>query len=63
MAVKIVEAPPKTYCAHCNKCGATFTYEIDDVHRNYLRGGEGIYCPSCAEWCRHTTQSFTGRCC
>jgi endogenous inhibitor of DNA gyrase (YacG/DUF329 family) len=37
----------------CAECGATFTYEISDIHPNYVHGGEWVGCPTCGKPCRH----------
>jgi DNA-directed RNA polymerase subunit RPC12/RpoP len=47
MAKKIIVQGTNTYRGHCHECGAEFTYEREDVHRNYVRGGEEVSCPCC----------------
>lgn len=51
--IKVVKQGCASFEATCHKCRAVFTYTLDDVSRNYVRGGEGVWCPSCAEWIRH----------
>ncbi len=47
MATKIISPGTDTYRATCSECGARFSYEREDVHTNYVRGGEWVGCPQC----------------
>lgn len=53
MAKKIIEQGSTTFRATCTECGTRFTYEPEDVRRNYVRGGEETSCPHCGHTCRH----------
>lgn len=50
---KIITKGTDTYRASCSECGTTFTYERDDVHTNYVKGGEWVSCPHCGHGHRH----------
>jgi hypothetical protein len=47
MTKKIITPGTNTFHAMCSDCGAQFSYEREDVHRNYVRGGEWVDCPHC----------------
>lgn len=53
MAIKITKKAPKAYSADCTRCGCSFTYELADVHKNYVLGGEYVSCPSCGDGVQH----------
>ena len=53
MAKKIVIQGTNIYCGHCHECDAQFTYEREDVHTNYVRGGEEVSCPCCGHRVSH----------
>ena len=53
MTVKIVNPGCSSYCAHCHECGCDFTYQREDVHHNYVRGGDYVSCPVCGQACAH----------
>lgn len=50
---KIIQEGITQYKATCSECGARFTYEREDVHHNYIHGGDYVSCPSCGQSCRH----------
>lgn len=50
---KIIKPGTDIYRATCTECGAVFTYEREDVHHNYVRGGEHVSCPNCGHGHRH----------
>ena len=52
MKTIIVEGVTK-YRTTCRECAAVFTYELVDVHHNYVRGGDYVSCPGCGSACRH----------
>jgi len=56
---KIVRQGTDTYRATCHECGTVFTYERDDVHHNYVRGGEWVSCPHCGHQLMHHGASGT----
>ena len=56
---RIVHEGSKSYRAHCSECGAVFTYEREDVHRDYVHGGERVSCPCCGTGLRHFGASGT----
>ena len=41
------------YDVTCRECGCHFTYQRQDVHTNYVRGGEWVGCPDCGHAHRH----------
>jgi predicted Zn finger-like uncharacterized protein len=41
------------YRGTCPECGTIFTYEREDVHHDYVHGGERVSCPHCAHSIRH----------
>lgn len=53
MAVETVRKGAAKFEATCGRCGATFAYQISDLHRDYVHGGERVGCPSCGESHRH----------
>lgn len=53
MAKTILERGQDKYVCTCGECGTRFSYERDDVSRNYVVGGEHVYCPHCSKPCRH----------
>ena len=66
MAKEILKQGATKYHGHCGECGAEFTYEREDVHNNYVRGGEEVGCPCCGKSVRHFGEAGTrwpkGRC-
>jgi len=50
---KIITKGTDTYRATCSECGTAFTYEREDVHHNYMTGGDWVSCPHCAHSHRH----------
>jgi DNA-directed RNA polymerase subunit RPC12/RpoP len=50
---KIVRGGTDTYKATCHECGAVFTYQREDVHHNYIKGGEWVHCPHCGHGIMH----------
>lgn len=50
---KIISGGTNHYKATCQECGAIFTYQREDVHTNYVRGGEWVSCPHCGHGHRH----------
>lgn len=56
MAVTITRKAPRNYSTDCGRCGCSFSYQLDDVHRNYVRGGEFVHCPSCSNSIRHPSR-------
>lgn len=50
---QIVKPGTDTYRCTCHECAAVFTYEREDVHHNYVRGGEWVSCPGCGHDHRH----------
>jgi len=60
MAKKIIERGSTTFRASCNECGTRFTYEPEDVHRDYVRGGEWTSCPHCGGAYRHFGNGASG---
>jgi hypothetical protein len=53
MATKIIHEGATQYRTACGECAAVFTYEREDVHRNYVTGGDDVACPSCGHAVRH----------
>jgi DNA-directed RNA polymerase subunit RPC12/RpoP len=53
MAIKIIKEGVDKFRATCGNCGTTFSYEMEDVHTNYLKGGEQVSCPHCGHSHRH----------
>ena len=53
MTTKIITAGTDTYRATCAECGCRFTYEREDVHHNYARGGDWVGCPGCHHQVMH----------
>lgn len=56
---KIIQEGITKYKGTCSECGAVFTYEREDVHHNYVYGGDHVSCPSCGHSCRHLGASGT----
>lgn len=56
MAIKITRSASTTFNATCKTCGAGFSYEVDDLCRDYLWGGNYVPCPSCGDRHRHPDQ-------
>jgi hypothetical protein len=56
---KIIRQGVQRYHANCSECGATFSYEREDVHHNYARGGDYVSCPCCGHSCSHFGASGT----
>ena len=50
---KIITKGTDSYKASCAGCGTAFTYEREDVHHNYIRGGDWVSCPHCSHDHRH----------
>jgi len=50
---RIIREGTKIYRATCSECGAVFTYEREDVRRNYVKGGEWVSCPGCGHDHQH----------
>ncbi len=59
MAKKIINPGTDVYRATCSECGAVFSYQRDDVQRNYVRGGEWVTCPQCGHAHMHFGASGT----
>jgi hypothetical protein len=53
MTVEIVRKGNTTFTATCFKCSTVFSYSLGDIQTNYVKGGEGVYCPVCAEFHHH----------
>ncbi len=53
MTITITKKAPNKFHNQCFKCTTKFTYELEDVKMNYVRGGEGVFCPECGEHCPH----------
>lgn len=49
----IIQEGTTKYNTRCDECGCRFTYDREDVHENYVRGGDWVSCPSCGTSCRH----------
>lgn len=56
MTITVLKKASRTFKVGCRKCGTSFSYELEDIKHNYVKGGEGVWCPSCGEWTRHPTQ-------
>jgi len=56
---RIIQEGITQYKASCSECGARFAYEREDVHHNYVHGGDYVSCPSCGHSCRHHGASGT----
>jgi hypothetical protein len=56
---KIVKPGTDIYRCTCAECSAVFTYEREDVHHNYVKGGEFVACPNCGKDNRHFGASGT----
>jgi hypothetical protein len=50
---KIIIQGSTTHRACCSECATVFSYETEDVHTNYVRGGEWVSCPHCGHAVRH----------
>ena len=59
MTKKIITPGTDTYRTTCHECGCQFTYERSDVWTNYVRGGDGVSCPSCGHFMHHFGTSGT----
>ncbi len=57
--IEIIKTGKTKFRGHCIDCGCKFTYEHEDVCRNYLRGANEVACPSCSHACRHFGESGT----
>jgi len=55
MAKKIIQQGSTTFRATCTECGTRFTYEREDIMKNYVLafGAEEVSCPHCGHACRH----------
>lgn len=51
--IEIIKKGCTKFGANCTKCGCSFTYMLNDLRRNYVRGGEQVHCPDCGEPVRH----------
>lgn len=63
MATKIIRQGSTTYRATCLECSTVFTYELEDVHQNYVRGGRWVSCPHCGHGVYHFGSSANPRGC
>jgi hypothetical protein len=50
---EIIAKGTDRYRASCSECGTVFTYEREDVHHNYVLGGDWVSCPHCGHSHRH----------
>lgn len=53
MAKEIIKSGVNKYTQTCSECAAIFTYQREDVHTNFVRGGEWVGCPECGHSHRH----------
>jgi hypothetical protein len=51
--IEVIKEGVQKYRATCAECGAVFTYERDDVRRNFLDCRDEVACPTCGCGCRH----------
>ena len=56
MTIKICTQAPATYTASCAKCGTGFSYELGDLHNDFVWGADYVPCPSCHAKHRHPDQ-------
>ena len=49
----IISEGSTTFRCNCPECGAVFTYELSDVWKNYVSGGDWVGCPTCGKSVRH----------
>lgn len=42
---KVITKPDKSFRAECDRCGCEFTYELDDMYKQFA--SEVVSCPSC----------------
>lgn len=54
---QIVREGAKRFKGHCGECGCRFTYEREDVHRNYAVGHDQVSCPGCGHSVYHFGES------
>lgn len=60
---KIINKGTDVYKATCIECGTIFTYGREDVHHNYIKGGEEVSCPHCGNSVKHFgATKFVGSC-
>ena len=53
MAKEILDKAPEKYRTQCSKCGATFSYQLEDVTAGKFGIGRAVSCPNCSESCTH----------
>lgn len=51
---EIIRASPTMFTVDCSHCCTQFRYTLSEVIREYSPlQREGIYCPTCSEFCAH----------
>lgn len=56
--MRVLSKGRSEFQAKCSRCSCRFAYKLADLHRNYVRGGEFVGCPSCGEGHRHISSEW-----
>lgn len=56
MTVKICKHGPAAYTTSCAKCGSGFSYELNDLLKDFMWGADYVPCPKCGARHKHPDQ-------